>query len=198
MSWALPSAAGWVRHWQVRDWVVPVSLLNHQLVILNSLEPRLPIWRAEAVSQGFGCSDDETERGECSKLSSEVSHVVAPAVGAPKVLREATALRVALQWLSWCHRAELCRALPPTSLLGSFWLWEGEKLGDRTESWSVVTSPFLPVGFHGILSCLWVHEACEWRCTLIRKWASLLPSGTAASKFLWTDVFPFFLSTPDY
>lgn len=73
-----------------------VSLLNHQLVILNSLQPRLPICKAEEVSQGFGGSDDETEGGECSKLSSEVSHV-APAVGDPKVLREAITPKVALQ-----------------------------------------------------------------------------------------------------
>lgn len=131
--------------WQVSDWVMAVSLLNHQLVILNSLQPRLPICKAEEVSQGFGCSDDETEGGEYSKLSSEVSHV-ALAVGDPKVLREAITPKVALQWLPWCHRAELCRALPPTSLLGSFWLWEGEKLGDRTENWPVVTSPFPSCG----------------------------------------------------
>lgn len=108
-----------VPNWQVSDWVMPVSLLNHQLVILNSLKPLLPICKAEAVSQGFGCWDDEMEGGECSKLSSEVSYV-APSVGAPKVLREATKPKMALQWLSWCHRAELCRAVPPTRLLGSF------------------------------------------------------------------------------
>lgn len=101
--------------------------------------------------------------------------------------------RVALQWLSWCHRAELCRALPPGSSLGSSGCEKGRSWGIALKAGLWVTSPFLPVGFHGILSCLWVHEACERRCTLIRKWASLLPSGTAAPKFLWTDVFPFFL-----